>query len=390
MKYLLYGNGASGNHGCEAIVRGTLELLGKKADDCCIYSDSVDQDLKYGLSELAVVKPAKSEIKKGFAFFYSYLLLKLGIDYTSMDGLYYEKGIHDAKGKYDVALSCGGDNYCYGDPGIYGYLNKQYQKAGLKTVLWGCSVEPAVLEDNKTKSDLQRYNLIVARESITYEALKKVNRNTILAPDPAFCMKPKQCELNPLFQKGNVIGINLSPMIISNEKTKNIAFDNYRTLIKYLLENTTYNIALIPHVVWESNDDRIPLKELYDVFSSSQRVTLIEDHPADQLKYIISKCRMFIGARTHATIAAYSTCVPTLVVGYSVKARGIARDLFGMGKNYVIPVQTLANQTDLVDAFKWIMENESVIREHLQTKMPVYIDGLEAADKALENLENCK
>ena len=27
MKIVLYGNGGSGNHGCEAIVRGTFELL---------------------------------------------------------------------------------------------------------------------------------------------------------------------------------------------------------------------------------------------------------------------------------------------------------------------------------------------------------------------------
>lgn len=56
---------------------------------------------------------------------------------------------------------------------------------------------------------------------------------------------------------------------------------------------------------------------------------------------------MFIGARTHATIAAYSSLVPTLVVGYSVKARGIARDLFGTEKNYVLPVQLLRKEEDL-------------------------------------------
>ena len=27
MKILLYGNGSSGNHGCEAIVRGTVKTL---------------------------------------------------------------------------------------------------------------------------------------------------------------------------------------------------------------------------------------------------------------------------------------------------------------------------------------------------------------------------
>ena len=59
------------------------------------------------------------------------------------------------------------------------------------------------------------------------------------------------------------------------------------------------------------------------------RVVFFEDHNCMELKGIISKCRFFVGARTHSTIAAYSMGIPTLVVGYSVKARGIARDLLG-------------------------------------------------------------
>ena len=65
---------------------------------------------------------------------------------------------------------------------------------------------------------------------------------------------------------------------------------------------------------------------------------------------------MFIGARTHATIAAYSPR-PTLVVGYSIKARGIAKDLFGTDEGYVLPVQALAQKEDLVNAFDWLYQN---------------------------------
>ena len=87
---------------------------------------------------------------------------------------------------------------------------------------------------------------------------------------------------------------------------------------------------------------------------------------------MISKCRAFIGARTHATIAAYSTCVPTLVVGYSVKALGIARDLFGSEENYVIPVQTLQDSDALLRAYEWLMKEEDAIRGRLQEIMPEY------------------
>ncbi len=95
---------------------------------------------------------------------------------------------------------------------------------------------------------------------------------------------------------------------------------------------------------------------------------------------------IFRGARTHATIAAYSTCVPTLVVGYSVKARGIARDIFGSEDNMVIPVQSLEHEDDLVNAFKYIQENESNIRQHLQNFMPSYIEKAWQAGEEVKKL----
>ena len=147
---------------------------------------------------------------------------------------------------------------------------------------------------------------------------------------------------------------------------------NCRNLIQSILTNTDCAVALIPHVVWQDNDDRTVLKILYDEFKSSNRVLLIEDANCMQLKGYISQCRFFIGARTHATIAAYSTCVPTLVLGYSIKSRGIARDLFGDEEHYVLPVQDLQKENDLTDAFMWLSEHEQEIKNRLESVIPEY------------------
>jgi polysaccharide pyruvyl transferase WcaK-like protein len=103
-----------------------------------------------------------------------------------------------------------------------------------------------------------------------------------------------------------------------------------------------------------------------------------------ELKYLISRCRFFLGARTHATIAAYSSCVPTLVVGYSVKARGIARDLFGTEDGYVLPVQDLCRAEELTEAFMKLMAHENVIRNHLVAFLPGYIDKARSAKDCLQ------
>lgn len=381
MKYIVYGNGDSGNHGCEAIVRGTKALLG---GDIRIHSIGVEQDEKYGLGQIAQIRPARTKVSRNLQFLYAYFKMKITGKYIDLDAMEYLKSIHEGKEMTNLALSVGGDNYCYKGTEIYRYLNQIYHKNGFKTVLWGCSVEPDIVIEPETSEDLCRYNLIVARESITYEAIKGIGANVILAPDPAFFMEPQLCKIDSRLLSNNIIGINISPHILKCARDNKIAYENYLELIKYILRDTDATIALIPHVVWETNDDRKVLKQLYKDSGESDRVVLVEDHTAPELKYIISRCRLFVGARTHATIAAYSSLVPTLVVGYSVKARGIAKDLFGTEEKYVIPVQELDNSLTLVEIFKWLDANWEKIHEHLKTTMPGYLSrGIRVREKVL-------
>ena len=223
-------------------------------------------------------------------------------------------------------------------------------------------------------NDLRGYKLIIARESLTKNALIKAGLNNVVQiPDPAFVLPISKVSMPLWWKENNTIGINASPMILDCSKDSALTLSNYEELISYILTNTTSEIALIPHVVWEHNDDRIPLNHLYNKFKHSGRIHLLdEDYNAEQLKWIISQCRALITARTHASIAAYSTGVPTIVLGYSIKARGIALDLFGTENGYVMPVQGLKNTTELTDAYKHLLQNEAEIKATLSSVIPSY------------------
>ena len=143
---------------------------------------------------------------------------------------------------------------------------------------------------------------------------------------------------------------------------------------------------LIPHVVWEGTDDRIINNFFFDKYKDSGRVFAINDDNCEVLKGFVSRCRFFIGARTHATIAAYSSCIPTVVIGYSVKSKGIAKDLFGSYENYVLPVQSIKQPNNIVDAFKWLVANEDRIKNNLQNVLPEYINRVYDGVSALKNL----
>jgi len=396
----LYSHNGSKNHGCEAIIRSTSKIL-KILGSVCLYSYNKDEDVQFNLDScLPIVQTRikrsngsvssqvkrvkiKKIIKKIVPLF---IVMKLQ-KYFGM------KNYQDiAKAKGDLFISIGGDIYCYDSYAILDYLNVQINKHS-KTILWGCSITPnRIKQDKNLRKDLKRYSLITARESLTYNALIEngINKNTHLFPDPAFLLDkeiPKDLPNN--FIPNKTVGLNLSPMVQRLEKENNIAYENFVELINYIINNTNMNIALIPHVIWESNNDLEPLTKLYNKFKNTNRICLIDKpYNACQLKGIISQCRFMIAARTHASIAAYSTQVPTLVIGYSVKAKGIAKDIFGDYKDYVLPIQELKEKTEIVEAFKKLMQNETKIREHYKSFMPTYIEKTWLAGKEVEKLLN--
>ena len=379
----LYGHGGSGNHGCEAIVRSTVGILGGEIE---LLSQHPERDLRYGIDQVCrVTEDTDTPLKRGsLSWFLSSLETKLTGKYDRYFRYTKEKLMSRAA-RGDVFLSIGGDNYCYPGTEHLATINRNLRKKGVKTVLWGCSVEPGLLENPVVAEDLGGFDLITARETISYEALKAVNPNTVLVADPAFTLERRDLPLPDGWVEGKMVGINASPLILTSGGGK-LVMEAYRNLIRRILDTTDLNVVLVPHVVWESNDDRKVLAPLHEEFRSTGRVILLDDHNCTELKGYIARCRMFIGARTHSTIAAYSQCVPTLVLGYSVKSRGIARDLFGSEEHYVIPVQGMTDPRALADGFDWLLKNENDIRVHLEKTMPGYKKQAYNALDALKKL----
>ena len=376
--YVLYNHGGSDNHGCEAIVRSTVRLLNTEKESAILYSIRPEPDRAAGIDQICtVLKEGEQKASRDLfnaEWLKGYIELKLKKNYRPLETYYKFLALGVQKG--DVALSIGGDNYCYGGTDLMAKRNNFFRKHGLKTVLWGCSVEPSLLDKLSIAKDLAEFDHIFARESISYEALKTVNPNTTLVCDPAFLLETTFCPLPALLKDKEFVGINLSPLAEKNEKTPGIARKNFEALIEHILKHTPYSILLFPHVICYWDDDRTVLKELYAKYECSGRVVLLEDTGCTELKGYIARCKFVITARTHASIAAYSSCVPTLVLGYSVKSRGIARDLFGTEENYVVPVQDLTSEGELVRRFEWLEAHEQEIIDRLKAVLPAYTDRI--------------
>lgn len=368
MRILMFFHNGSLNRGCEAIVRSGVAMLKQQYPGAVVNlvsfhpeSDAIIPlvDTVYDGNPIAIKKFSPTWIV-------SALKNKLFKDET----FYLRKRHHTILKhipNHDIFLSIGGDNYCYGEqPWIY-EIDRNIKKAGKKLVLWGASIGDEDLSTVKI-NDLKTFDLILARESMTLSILEQHGlTNVKLCADGAFTMDKEELPLPIEWQVGNTVGFNFSPLVWNKNKASHkAAFD----LVQHILDTTDMTIAFTPHVIEKGNDDYVVLEEFYTRFKHTKRVLLLpNDLNAIQYKGYIARMRFFIGARTHATIAAYSRLIPTLVLGYSIKSKGIAKDIFGEEK-LVLSIKEISDSQKLIAKFEEMKSEEKELITLLSNRIP--------------------
>ncbi|MGN0549485.1 MAG: polysaccharide pyruvyl transferase family protein [Acutalibacteraceae bacterium] len=382
MKYFLFNHEGSKNHGCEAIVRGSMNIIensDEKAEFVLSSNNPSDDEIINNITVKAAKTRDLTKVEKLIAA----VDLKINNSETYALQKMYSPIVSDAE-DCDICLSVGGDTYCYGDNHGIQVLTRELKKRGKKTVLWGASIGAEDLSERKLES-LRDFDAIFTREPITYELLKEngANDNIYLFSDPAFCMERVDVEPIDGFTRENTLGFNISPLVASGDpRKKEIAED----FLRFIFENTTMKVLLVPHVVEENNNDYDFMKPIFEKFEHTGRIAILPpDLEARQYKGYIAGTRFFIGARTHSTIAAYSSGVPTIALGYSVKARGIAKDIFGEGK-YVLDIKAMTDYEELRDEFLKLLENENEIRRELMKSIPLRMRSAMEAGEMLQKI----
>ncbi len=368
MRIALFFHSGSVNRGCEAIVRSGVAMIKEKHPDAIVNLISFNPESDKDIPLLDTIYDGRDIDISRFSL--------VGIISAFKNKLFQDENYFLRKKHYnilkhipnhDIFLSIGGDNYCYGEqPWLY-EVDRNIKKAGKKLVLWGASIGDEDLSETKI-ADLKTFDLILARESLTANILKEKGlTNVELCADGAFTMDKEELPLPLGWQLGNTIGFNFSPLVWNmNKQSHQAAFD----LVNHILNTTDMTIAFTPHVMEKGNDDYQVLEEFYNQFKATKRVLLLPNNlNAIQYKGFIARMRFFIGARTHATIAAYSKLIPTLVLGYSIKSKGIAKDIFGEEK-LVLSLKEISDSDNLIAKFEEMKAQEEEIITLLANKIP--------------------
>lgn len=384
-RFYLSGQRTFGNRGCEAIVRSTVGLLREQFGDVEVLVPSQDID-----SDSAQWSEAQAS---GVRFVRTYLppqarywvhLQRLPLSMLKRTGWPFPmpSWLKNELADVDAVLAVGGDNYSldYRIPSPIMALDRYAMDMGKPVVLWGGSVgpfdrEPAFVAP--ITQHLSRMRYVAARESVSHAYLtdKLGLSNVIRMADPAFTLIPQPVDLQSFWPTGDgVLGLNVSDLIERYRRPGQDLRGEVARFIRRVVGEHGMGVLLVPHVNAQKGDNRRgdasymnPLLErLADL---GDAVTMMpQAFNATQTKYVIGQLRFFIGARTHSTIAALSSEVPTVSIAYSVKARGINRDLFG-SEDMVLPTPEVS-EASLWSSLDWLLREESSLRALLARRIP--------------------
>jgi polysaccharide pyruvyl transferase WcaK-like protein len=298
-----------------------------------------------------------------------------------------------------LVLSVGGDNYTldYGIPWTYINLDRYVLTGGKPLIIWGASVGPFDKKPDFAKivhEHLRReVTAIFVREERSRSYLEEygITRNVYLMPDPAFVMDPEWVDDSDIgcdLPQG-AIGVNLSPLMAKYVTNGDgAAWQSMGVeVVQKLLKTYDRPVILIPHVTSPHSDDHLFLSHIKSRLPANMVVILPKTLSAANTKYVISRLSCLIAARTHATVASFSTCVPTVSLAYSRKAWGINEMLFGHTGYVVAPTEMTPNT--VLEAAGRVLKDAQYIRSCLSGKMATISRDAIAAGRELQRVVTC-
>lgn len=380
--FVLAGNGSYDNRGCEAIVRGSVEIL-RRAFEAPRFVVSGFGDTRSSsrrllwdddITDIPIPLLRESTLRGA-----GLLAIRRTMPYSLTGRILFSR-VAKYLPNCEAVLSVGGDNYTfdYGFPDKFIALDRYVKSFNKPLVIWGASIGP--FNSRPKTAEFMHCHLrdevdaIFVREQRSFEYLEEngVTNNVYITADPAFVMPAKEVHVdrleNPI--SDDAIGLNLSSLVMPSTNHE-IWYQEGSRMVEAMLRRFDRSIVLIPHVVGfdPRHNDHLLLNEIRRRVRDDDRIQILpDDLSASETKWVISKLSGLVAARTHATIASISSCVPTISIAYSTKAYGLNSAIFGHEK-YLIHARDL-NPRTIVEKTELMLSESEGIRDTLAIRIP--------------------
>lgn len=225
---------------------------------------------------------------------------------------------------------------------------------------------------------------------------EKLDNRFLECPDIAFTLRPMPVSDNirTVIRQWNgpVIGLNVSGLLWGSNVSFGLKQDYQeltRKMIRWAMSVPDSRLILLPHVFNQNQNlntrslvEQPELDVITNLAAESQslwgdRVQAVQKpYSAPELKAIISDFDFFVGARMHACIAAVSSAVPTVILAYSDKARGV----MGLIDDPIIPsVDVVDLRSSSFDEVMDLVQSAFYTRQNKRARLTNLV--LQAQDK---------
>ena len=270
------------------------------------------------------------------------LLKRLGLDWRRLVQSPVARAFMDA----DVVADLSGDSY-RDRPGGRALPHNIWMLSaialGKPVVLVSQSLGPFKWHSKAvTRYCISRAKMAYVREPKTVDVLRTlgVKRDIVhLAPEIAFRLPAapegllvpilSRAGLDPArMQNATMVGISTSSVMQRlSDKQKLGYMAKMIHIMRFIHAKYDALLMLVPHEVkphlW-GKDDVAVAQELYDEMGRPEWIAVVrQDLTPQELKGVIAKCDAFLGARMHASIAALSSGVPTILLSWAHKYKGL-------------------------------------------------------------------
>lgn len=398
--FLLEGNNSYTNRGCEAIAYGTVNILRKHFPDSQILICSRGWKTEEDASFYSPANVKYYPYPRKYFFSWWVRKIKHALNSDPMKKAYRPFNFEPQLQNADVVLTLGGDNWSldYSTPWYLFDVVDIIKDSKTPLVHWGSSIGPFFDDpefEQQAAKRLQSYDLLLIRESATIDYLHSigVGENIRAVADPAFVMestKPGELtdSVHRMLEEG-CFGLNIPARMGPYPSDPEEYFSRMMELVKLLHDLLPIPILLIPHVFGgdkERNNDYFFLEKIVQGLGISDGHLAVAppELRAPELKWVIGKTLVFAGGRTHSTIAALSSGVPTFFLSYSLKSRGISRDMIGH-EDWLLSIKSTPAQV-LAERIQTFWNSRDEYRKHLQEVLPSFIQKAWKSGEYLKEL----
>jgi len=383
---LISGGSLSGNKGAMAMTLVLAQEIRKMFPDCRLrlLSKSFDRDFPAATRQnIELVKAPAGKIATT-TLARSFMAMMLG----PFCSKWFYDGIMQAYDKADILIDIGGVTFSDDRDWRGLLLSIGWLTPALAVHTPIAKISQAMGPFNKKANRLfarfllKRCGLLIARGRESFRNISTLlgsDKDCNICADVAFLLKPASSESVDAFLKKNNLPrrdfVGVSPSAVIDRKARSgHGRAQYRSamagLIQHIRETAEVPVMLIPHA-WPQasggSEDMELCCELVNDLPDQEKIFVIEEElDAPMLKGIIACSQAFIACRFHAMIAALSSEVPTLVVGWGYKYHevmevfGIERFCFDFGS---------VDEGDLAGHFTELWQNRGLIQKKLYNNL---------------------